>query len=180
MNKVFVFLSVFFVLFISFAQSVCADEFERLYSIKNSKSVDIKFIADFYSRQANMLSVEGNDTISKVNISDKSSDFFVMSFVQTSSDTYFYFFSPEKQKKITKDILKRFKLNGYKYKKIRSKDAISIKRQAVKDFLSNNAKNAIQQNNSKNVYDFSDEAQQKYDSIVNVSLLQQYPVYYEQ
>ena len=165
---------IFFLLITFFYVSsvMCfAKDFERLYSVKNTKSSDIKYIADFYSRQSDMFSVNGNDNFSFVFVSENKTDYYAMSFIQNGDDSYFYIISPSDKNKITKDILKRFKINRHKYKKIRSEDALNIKRKSMENFIAQNVSPKYELTEkvelAKN-YDFSDEAQKRFDAISGV------------
>ena len=163
----FLLISFFYV-----SSGMCfAKDFEGLYSVKNTKASDIKFIADFYSRQNDMFSVNGNDNFSFVFVSENKTDYYAMSFIQNGEDSYFYIFSPSDKNTITKDILKRFKINGHKYSKIRSEDALNIKRKSMENFVAQNApkkQELIEKVEFAQNYDFSDEAQKKYDAISGV------------
>lgn len=174
MRKIFSFCSVMFLVFISTSLPVLCRETELLYLVKNANAQNVKDIADFYSRQNNMPVVDSRDFYTNVETSSEKDDFYFISVEQKDTNVLFYFFSPSDKKKICTDILKRFKINGLKYSKLTAKNFDN----KYKDFLIKkmSADNAVIQKkeitmpvsyqqsiSSANFYDFSDEAQKKYD-----------------
>ncbi len=147
--------------------SAFAKTVQHLYSVKNSKVSDVKYIADFYTRQNNYIIFSSSDSVSIVYITNEPDEFFTMLFKQNNDNSYFYFYSPSSSPQICNDILKRFRINQHKYSEVRNKQAIlDFQTEAVatkaKFELSNNSNKLT---NSK--YDFSDEAQARYDSVKN-------------
>lgn len=153
---------------------ILAKEFQAMYSVKNSKAADVKRIADFYSRQANMYSVHSQTSYTYVLASRIDFDYYFMSFAQDGNNTVFYIYSPEDKTEVTKAILKRLKSKSLKYSKTGNKDELYKKQsEAVKICSSyNSSPSPVQQETptaqdrtitySQN-YDFSDEAQQNYN-----------------
>ena len=95
-----------FIIFILLSNSVLAEEFERLYVLKNIKSNEIKYIADFYSRQQNY-SVITKDNYTYVK-KFPSQSYYLMSFFQINDDTEFYIYSTDSQKEVIKNTRNKF------------------------------------------------------------------------
>ena len=153
-----------------------AKDFEVLYFVKKAKPADVKNIADFYSRQKNMFYVSSRQNYTYVLPSQNSEDYYVMLFSQNGKDTDFYLYSSSDKSAITKELLKRFKNNNLKYSKNSSKYNIETKRkQAIavkKDYTLDSVTLPKEKTNSvvlADSYDFSDEAQQKYNSSLGTS-----------
>ncbi|MCR5260823.1 MAG: hypothetical protein K6C94_03190 [Candidatus Gastranaerophilales bacterium] len=180
-----VFLCLILCLFFS-ANISFAKDFEVMYSVKNAKSADVKYIADFYSRQKNMYFVSAKQNHTYVNPTKNKSNYYVMIFSQNGENTDFYFYSNVDGSDIADEILKRFKSKKLKYSRIRAKKTLaSKKKQALIVYNEMNPKEvntdtktdtAKKDDNvvyvpspstfvpSASQYDFSDEAQKKYDN----------------
>lgn len=146
-----------------------AKDIEYLCAVKNAKSADVRNVAEFYSRQRNMPIVKTGKDYTFVKISSLPNDFYYMSYEQVAKDVYFYYYSPSENIKIKADLLKRFKLNNLSYSRLSSKPAMVIKKQNADKIIAENLKQEQPTKSSKTttVYDFSDEAQQRYDAIQN-------------
>ena len=169
-------LSVTAILFFIAGNSVFASTVQKLYTVKNVKPADVKYIADFYSRQTNKYAVTTADNYTYVKVYQNSSNYYFMSFDKNNDNTYFYFYSPnESSSQYLQEILKRFKKNNLKYSSVRTSSVISSK-QKFADTICKNGVNQQKQTAQTaktgetvtipqtKKYDFSDEAQAKYEA----------------
>lgn len=174
MQKVLYF--IFTVIFLIFTTvPAIAQDTEFLYFVKNTNSSNVKNIADFYSRQMNMPVVQSEENYTNVCISNMENYFFAVE--QSNDNVYFYFYSPKQNTKILKEILLRFKNNGLKYSKISLKnfDTNKYKKNYKNSFtqtdlsIINEPQMILNEKNNvvSEIYDFSDEAQQRYNTRFN-------------
>ena len=170
MKNFITFVLIFIFMSVNSAQATgCAIS----YLVKNSKSSNVKQIVEFYSRQSNMPVVNSENNYLNVQVSNLSHYF--SAFEQKGDDTVFYYYSSDENSKVHKEILKRIKINGYKYSKLSSAET-SLYSAKYKNLLEKsltktenyNENMSFPENADENVsfaetYDFSDEAQQKYN-----------------
>jgi hypothetical protein len=158
-----------------FALSCWATQTRYLYKIKNTNVQKVKDIVDFYARQNNMPIVDGDDKSTYVVVSSDIDDIWISSYEQINKDVYLFFFSPCDKQQVIKDLKIRFNKNKLNYTKENSKSIISSKTENAQ-LLIKNKKNAttnsvINQSNEvlnqNREYDFSDEAQQRYNSLAS-------------
>ncbi len=180
-------VSLFIIIFFVHSVPIFAEQSEFLYLIKNSNNKNIKNLLDFYSRQKNFLIIKSDDSFSKVSISDLSNDFYIYVIKQNNNDVYLYFFSPNDKSKICKEILQRIKINGYKYSKSDMKNFNTEKYKAELIINNNNFDNNISVEKSlhsdkittSEIYDFSDDAQRKYNQTHGYNYTQPYLMKYD-
>lgn len=176
-------ISSFLIIIISFINSipVYANDTELLFSIKKTDVSKVKSVVDFYARQNNMPEVSGNDEFTFVLCSSLQNDYWISSYEQAGENVSLFFYSPTEKINVMKDLKIRFKKNNLKYSKIHSKKLSIEKKQNAEKILQTILKNRISQkienskqnapliteNNTNSViigYDFSDEAQAKFDA----------------
>jgi len=161
---------LFFCLTVLFIQiPAFSEEISELYLIKNSKIQDVKSVTDFYSRQNN-LTVKSDATYSTVYITPD--DYFITYFEQSGNNVYFYYFAPSKNAYSDKSIISRLKNKNYSCKKEKHNATKQIFYNKVKSIvsttkLSKNTNQAISEPQTE-VYDFSDSAQERYNTINQV------------
>lgn len=171
------FKNLLFILLFFFvnASSVVAEELNSLFLIKDKNVQQVKDCVEFYIRQNNY-SIVSNEKYLLMIVSDYNNDYCFISFENFEQGTFFYFKNLSNETKYLKEILLRFKLRGFKYKKINSNKMITQKNKEAACFLKNGAPfpdietkkiHSFQKDTSNLltdiVYDFSDEAQAEYD-----------------
>lgn len=174
------------VLFFATSDVVLAKETAWLLNIKNSDTNSVKNVVEFYARQTNMPEVSSNSDYSFVLVSSQKDDYWVALYEKNASDVCFFLYSPSDMSNVQKDLKVRFKKNNLKYsversstlQKIKKQDAEKIIKEFEKkyneqkksaenfvDFGSKAPKITAKNTNSvNNGYDFSDEAQARYDA----------------
>lgn len=178
-------ISCFLIFILSFINTspVFASETSWLFSIKKTDISKVKSIVDFYARQNNMPEVSGNAEYTFVLSSSLENDFWIATYEKEGENVCLFVYSPSDKNSVIKDLKIRFNKNNLKYSKLRSKTLISLKKQNAEKFLqpiiqNKNLKNTesfvqntnyspIVANNTNGVidgYDFSDEAQAKFDA----------------
>lgn len=176
-------ISSFLIIIISFINSIpaYANDTELLLSIKKTDVSKVKSVVDFYARQNNMPEVSGNDDFTFVLCSSLQNDYWIATYEQSDENVYLFFYSPTEKTNVMKDLKIRFKKNNLKYSKIHSKKLSIEKKQNAEKILQPILKSKISQKfenptqntplitvdntNSVNMgYDFSDEAQAKFDA----------------
>ena len=146
-----------------------SEEISELYLIKNSTIQDVKSVTDFYSRQNN-LTVKSDETYSTVYITPD--DYFITYFEQSGNNVYFYYFAPSKNEYSHTNIISRLKNKNYSCKKEKHNATKQIFYNKVKSIVSTTklSKNTNQTVSAPQteVYDFSDSAQERYNTINQV------------
>lgn len=165
---------ILLIFFLVSSSSIQAKELNSLYLIKDKSVQEVKECVEFYTRQSNY-SLFSKDNYLLMTISNNKDDYCFVSFENTADGTFFYFKNPADEKKYLKDILYRFKLRGFKYKKIHSDKILTSKNCEADIVLKNGLElpeindvpatsaNAPFSQTSEIVYDFSDAAQAEYD-----------------
>lgn len=173
------FLSSFLILGFAFFNVIpaFAKETSCLLSLKKTNIEQVKNIVDFYARQNNMPEVTGDSDYTYVLVSSQKDDFWVALYEKDLDNVYFYLYSPSEKLNIIKDLQTRFKKNNLKYSTVRSSALLRLKKQDADLII--NKKNEISKviNESQNsvtttkntngvigIYDFSDEAQARFDA----------------
>ncbi len=173
----------FLIIIISFINSIpaFADDTSLLFSVKKTDVSKVKSVVDFYARQNNMPEVSGNDDFTFVLCSSLQNDYWIATYEQADENVSLFFYSPTEKINVMKDLKIRFKKNNLKYSKIHSKNlsiekklnAEKILQPILKSKISQKFENQTQNtplitaNNTNSVntgYDFSDEAQAKFDA----------------
>lgn len=181
-------ISCFLILILSFINisPVFASETSLLFSIKKTDTSKVKSIVDFYARQNNMPEVSGNDDFTFVLCSSLQNDYWIATYEQADENVTLFFYSPTEKINVMKDLKIRFKKNNLKYSKLHAKKLSIEKKQNAEKILQPILTNKISQkienptqsapiitgNNTNSVigeYDFSDEAQAKFDAGVTNS-----------
>lgn len=178
-------LSLFLVFVISFFQAIPAFAKETAYilNIKKSNAEQVKNIVEFYARQNNMPEVSGNSEYTYVMASSLKDDYWLALYENVSDNVCFYLYSPSDKSSVLKDLKIRFKKNNLHYSNDSSKKLLNLKKQDAENIIKNmtktasdNSRNNVSQNtngvnttaNNTNsvigVYDFSDEAQARFDA----------------
>ncbi len=154
-----------------------AKETSCLLNLKKTNIEQVKNIVDFYARQNNMPEVTGDSDYTYVLVSSQKDDFWVALYEKDLDNVYFYLYSPSEKLNIIKDLQTRFKKNNLKYSTVRYSALLRLKKQDADLII--NKKNEISKvinesqnsvTNAKNtisvfgVYDFSDEAQARFDA----------------
>lgn len=164
---------ILFLFFLVSSSAIGAKELNSLYLIKDKTVKEVKDCVEFYTRQSNF-SLFSNEKYLLMTISNKKDDYCFASFDKTSDGTIFYFKNPTDEKKYLKDTLYRFKLRGFKYKKVHSDKILTLKKQEAEVVLKNGFQTPMTEDapmsnenvsclNTSTTYDFSDEAQAEYD-----------------
>ena len=165
---------------------VLADETAWLVNVKKTDTNSVKNIVDFYARQTNMPEVSSNSDYTFVVVSSQKGDFWVALYEKNADDVSLFIYSPSDKFSVQKDLKIRFKKNNLKFSNERSSSLLKMKKQdaqkIIKDFekkyneQKQSAENyqkykfdniAFKPNNTNSViagYDFSDEAQARYDA----------------
>lgn len=162
-----IFFGLLILLFIPLHSS--AKEISELYVIQNTDLNKVKSVADFYSRQNNF------DVISENQYSVIYTDnkiYYVTFFEQTGNDVFFYYYSPSENAKDYKNIISRIKNKGNSYKKHKNetvKQSFYGKVKSITDKPLQTVQNDI---NVQTQYDFSDNAQERYNAVSRVLVTQ--------
>lgn len=163
---------------------VLADETAWLVNVKKTDTNSVKNIVDFYARQTNMPEVTSNSDYSFVVVSSQKGDFWVALYEKDAEDVSFFLYSPTDKLNVQKDLKVRFKKNNLKFLSERSSTLLKMKKQDAEKIIQNFEKKYNEQklsaenyqntdtvtfkpNNTNSVigeYDFSDEAQARYDA----------------
>ena len=165
---------------------VLADETAWLVNVKKTDTNSVKNIVDFYARQTNMPEVSSNSDYTFVVVSSQKGDFWVALYEKNADDVSLFIYSPSDKFSVQKDLKIRFKKNNLKFSNERSSSLLKMKKQdaqkIIKDFekkyneQKQSAENyqkyksdniAFKPNNTNSVivgYDFSDEAQARYNA----------------
>lgn len=175
------FISSFLIFILSVIHSIpaFADDTASIYCIKNTNPDNVKSIVDFYARQNNMPEVLGNTDYTFVLCSSDKNDFWIAIYEKDGENVCLFLYSPLDKINVIKDLKIRFKKNNLKYSKVRSSSLFRLKKQDAETILKtvlnarendiiNNSEvifNSFNNTNSVSVgYDFSDEAQARYDA----------------
>ena len=183
LKKIF---SCFLITLLYWANSLpaLAKETSWLLNVKNSDTNRVKNVVEFYARQTNMPEVSSNSDYSFVVVSSQKDDFWVALYEKNADDVCFFLYSPSDKSNVQKDLKIRFKKNNLKYsversstlQKLKKQDAEKIikdfekryneQKESAEDFLDNQNSVTVSKNTNSviNGYDFSDEAQAKYDA----------------
>lgn len=154
-----------------------AKETSCLLNLKKTNIEQVKNIVDFYARQNNMPEVTGDSDYTYVLVSSQKDDFWVALYEKDLDNVYFYLYSPSEKLNIIKDLQTRFKKNNLKYSTVRYSALLRLKKQDAdliinkKNEISkvinesqNSVTNAKNTNSVFGIYDFSDEAQARFDA----------------
>ncbi len=175
--KKFIFFIFSLITFLLNGNYVLANETSILINVKNTNQENVKNIVEFYARQTNMPEVTGNSDYTYVAVSSQKNDHWIALYEQNDKNVCFYLYSPMEKTNVLKDLKIRFKKNKLKYSYKHSKTLKTLKKQDATKLLnkhqntnldlSNKDKNTNSINNTDSIiYDFSDEAQAKYDENV--------------
>ena len=161
-----------FILFFVSSMAIDAKELNSLYFVSDKTVQEVKNCVEFYTRQSNF-TLYSTQKYLLMTISNKENDYCFASFEEINGGVYFYFKNSKNEQKYLKDILYRFKLNGFRYKKVRKDEIVQQKNIEAEKFLQeekmtnfSESEPILSDNSEKNkdfFYDFSDEAQAEYD-----------------
>ncbi len=161
-----------FLIFLLFANSAIAEEYARLYNIRDINAQRAEQIITPF------LKLTGFRTISKNNFyileNPAMNIYTVLALKPNGKDCYYYFLSNE-DSDLNKRILDNFDKYGFKKKRMRNKAFLTLFRSEASDFLAGNATGIKAVSNEQDIinlelpaekeeYDFSDEAQAKFDT----------------
>lgn len=158
--KHFIILSI---LFLFTCLPSFSKEYTNLYLIKNIQKENLDNFAQGYFLQNNYEYKEKNGYLVQFPNTDIEHRIIIK---QNSQDCYFYILSNTKEDKLTIKILKQIKNSGLKTKKIKNDE--------LKELFYNDAKIIVPNDNNQEsisdiytIYDFSDEAQAKFEAKEN-------------
>lgn len=158
-------------LFLFFCTLPCsAQEFSRLYLVKNSQKSNLDNFVQMYLREYkyDFTNTDGY-VIKPTQNSNTDLSSSVILIKQTGADCYFYYLSNNEDDDLTKILFKRIKVSGLKMKKIKNDELLKVFHQDAMLTKTNTLQREAQKTSSNgkksNIkYDFSDEAQAQFDS----------------
>lgn len=152
--------------FLFLANSSFATESSYLYLLKNTTLSQASQIVEFYLNglDAQVKTDSGKFLVYPKKKSDESDVFHVIILKPAEENIYLYYYASDKTKAFDDILKKRFKAKNISYKTVRNSSLKDIFLSSAKEF--NHSSNI----KAKIVYDFSDEAQAKFDAKKPASL----------
>ena len=157
--KIFRLIIVIFA-FLFPANSSFAAEYSGLYLLKDTTLNQASQIVEFYLNglDAQVKTDSGKYLVYPEKKSDESDVFHVIILKSAQENLYLFYYASDKTKAFDDILKKRFKAKNISYKTVRNNSLKDVFLSSAKEF---NASSGIK---SKVVYDFSDEAQAKFDA----------------
>ncbi len=155
-------LFVLIVAFLCFSLSAAAEEYSGLFLVKESQKENLESFTTAYLSQNNYKYFKNSAYYVPLKSDNDEQLFHKILIRQNAQNSYFYFVSNSKEDKMPKKLLKQIKKSGLKTKKIRNDELNELFYNDVKAIDYSNYLAKLN-NDVYTKYDFSDEAQARFD-----------------
>lgn len=160
---------LFFFLVLFFSLPSFAEEYSKLYIIKNIDNENLNNFAKVYLQENEYKYFYNDGYLISEKLENNTERKTILIIKQVEQNSYFYYWSDDKDKTFFKNIFKRIKASGLKTKKVGNDELISVFREDAikleKEFSHRIADNESQvKSDIDTKYDFSDEAQASFDA----------------